>query len=367
MNKRKKIQVLKNNKAITLIALVVTIIVLIILAGVSISLVLGDNGIIEKAKEAKQNTEHAKIEEEMQVNETVDYLENLGESGYQGGNYDDPYIPIGFTHIEGTWNSGYTIKDKLGNEFVWVPCVINQAKVKEKDKVVTFGKTLPNTSEATDVYYMYNNENLTITGETGITADEIQTSVGIYGGFYIAKYEAGIQGDIENYNLETKIKVDGTVKPLSQSGKGLWNNIKREDAIIVSKNMIDKEKTGSKSALISGAAWDTTLRWIVSTSDNAMNEPNVGFDINSQGKGWYSDRAQNKRHLTGYYSINNIYDIAGNIREWTTEECKHNNTDYCVSRGGYYYYSGANYPAANRKYSNDYESQNIGFRVVLYK
>lgn len=67
-------------KGITLIALVVTIIVLIILAGVSISLVLGDNGIITKAKEAKQNTELAKIEEEVQLKEVTDYVKNINNS-----------------------------------------------------------------------------------------------------------------------------------------------------------------------------------------------------------------------------------------------------------------------------------------------
>lgn len=46
---------LKGQKGITLVALVVTIIVLIILAGVSISLVLGQNGIFTKAKQGKVN------------------------------------------------------------------------------------------------------------------------------------------------------------------------------------------------------------------------------------------------------------------------------------------------------------------------
>ena len=78
MNKKGKNKQLRNKNGITLIALVVTIIVLIILAGVSISLVLGDNGIITKAKEAKQNTELGKIEEEVQLNEAVEYIENLG-------------------------------------------------------------------------------------------------------------------------------------------------------------------------------------------------------------------------------------------------------------------------------------------------
>ena len=63
LNKEKKIIMQKNTKGITLIALVVTVIVLIILAGVSISLVLGENGIVIKAKKAKENTELAKTED----------------------------------------------------------------------------------------------------------------------------------------------------------------------------------------------------------------------------------------------------------------------------------------------------------------
>ena len=54
---------LRQNKAITLIALVVTIVVLLILAGVSINLILDDNGIIEKSKEAKLETRASQVED----------------------------------------------------------------------------------------------------------------------------------------------------------------------------------------------------------------------------------------------------------------------------------------------------------------
>ena len=80
--------------------------------------------------------------------------------------YDEPYIPEGFTHI-GTadWNSGYQIKETAtGNIFVWVPCVLDQTKVKDGDKVETFKRTLPTTTDTTDPYYMYSN-NLTIIGD----------------------------------------------------------------------------------------------------------------------------------------------------------------------------------------------------------
>ena len=75
MNKR-----IKNNNGVTLVALVVTIIVLIILAGISINLLLGDNGIITIAKKAKENIELAKIEEETQLNELYTQLESGGSN-----------------------------------------------------------------------------------------------------------------------------------------------------------------------------------------------------------------------------------------------------------------------------------------------
>ena len=78
---------MKNQKGVTLVALVVTIIVLIILAGISIKLLLGDNGIITIAKKAKENTELAKIEEETELNELYTQLENNG--GTSGGTIYD--------------------------------------------------------------------------------------------------------------------------------------------------------------------------------------------------------------------------------------------------------------------------------------
>ena len=81
---------MKNDNGITLVALVVTIIILIILAGISINLILGDNGIITIAKKAKENTELAKVEEEKSLNEIYKQLEI--ESGSLGGNTSDDSI-----------------------------------------------------------------------------------------------------------------------------------------------------------------------------------------------------------------------------------------------------------------------------------
>ena len=328
--KRKNLNKIENNniKGITLIALVITIVVLIILAGVAINLTLSQNGIFNKAKEARENYMQAANEEqegitniETTIGEITEGKGNSNVGPVAGGSYDNPYIPTGYTHI-GTedWNSGYRISDtgdETGNIFVWVPCVTDANKIKSGDNVQIFKRTLPSTTSTTDPYYMYNKKNYTITGEEN-PASQIKESVRKYGGFYIAAYEAGIAGTKENYSLGTKTATDGSVKPLSKTGCGVWNHISRTNALTVSASMVSTTD-GVKSGLISGECWDTTLKWMVNSSTNASK--NTGYDTNSAGKGWYSDVSSNTRHTTGYYAVNNIYDMAGNVWEWTTENC----------------------------------------------
>jgi len=188
---------IKNNeKAITLIALVVTIIVLIILAGVSINLVLGNNGIITKARDARSNFQRAAEEEQTnldnlyaEMNEKIDGTSNpggqggsenspqQGKSGYAGESYNDPYVPTGFNHVGSEdWNHGYTIQDDLGNQFVWVPCSTADPL---PEGVVRFQKTLPASNDSSDPNYKYNQYNYTLhpSGEptettTGVNAED---------------------------------------------------------------------------------------------------------------------------------------------------------------------------------------------------
>ncbi len=88
----KKMKIKKGNFGITLIALVITVIVLIILAGVTISLVVGDNGIITKAKEAKQNMTNASAEEKELMQNMLNEMNEI-ESGIGGGEIDPPNPP----------------------------------------------------------------------------------------------------------------------------------------------------------------------------------------------------------------------------------------------------------------------------------
>ena len=89
-----------------------------------------------------------------------------------------------------------------------------------------------------------------------------------------------------------------------------------------------------------------------------------GYDTNSTGNGWYE---KDDKIVTGQYQINNIYDMAGNVYEWTTENCIDNGNSYSVDRGGRYYFSGSNSPACMRDFHDKRTFRDVGFRVVLYK
>ena len=125
---------MKKNKGITLVALVVTIVVLLILAGVSINLVLGNNGIIAKAKDAETKSAEARENDLKGMNSLIEQMESAlnGSGNGTGGGSDTkvpaeataetaPYFPDStFTKKEGTIDTGLVIQDASGNEYVWV-------------------------------------------------------------------------------------------------------------------------------------------------------------------------------------------------------------------------------------------------------
>ena len=132
MNKKLKI---KQEKGITLIALVVTIVVLLILAGVSISLVINNNGVISKAKDARDKYAEAQTNDEKQLEETSDWIDEM-EKGIK--KVDGVPIPEGYYYVGGTKAKGIVISDNIadneldkgkenvrrdldGNQWVWVP------------------------------------------------------------------------------------------------------------------------------------------------------------------------------------------------------------------------------------------------------
>ena len=195
--------------------------------------------------------------------------------------------------------------------------------------------------------------------------DTNQESVNTYGGFYIARYEAG-DGDANGTPRSSSSSNSNTV--VSKKGAIVYNYISQTDSITRAESMY----TG-KSKLISGAGWDRTLNWLIETKAKTENE----VFVNSSSWGNYNDSTGNAKTNSGpsnlnyttgrneAWKANNIYDLAGNVWDWTTEA---RSSDKRVSRGGDYNDRGSIYPASNRygDYGPDYSDINFGFRPALY-
>ena len=176
-----------------------------------------------------------------------------------------------------------------------------------------------------------------------------KNSVNKYGGFFIARYEAG--------SAKPRISSSGTTDVvLSQANKYPYNYISQTESIAKAKE-IANGKTSVTAGLINGAAWDRTLNWIIETNSN-MSLADINEDSTSWGNyynssfnftGKYSTYYGNKftdvtvstpkltnriyllgTGVTDYTKRNNIYDLAGNCWEWTTES---NSSDLRVGRG----------------------------------
>ena len=178
-------------------------------------------------------------------------------------------------------------------------------------------------------------------------------------GYYIARYEAGLSGTTANNSLSTKTAI--TVKPLSISGKGVWNSIKQSDASTVSKNMYgivtdNSEKRLFASDLVNSYAWDTAIAYI--------NKCGANSNYANQGRLQSGSLATtgNATDGTNKDVQCKIYDMAGNVYEWTTEHSS-NSSFPCVTRGGNY---GDTYTASSRSNNSDDAYNNIGFRPLLY-
>ena len=414
---------------------------MLILAGVTITALLGDDGIIKKAQDAANSTNEAVEEELAGMQNLTDKMNEIlgGNGGGTGGDepevptvtekgqivtssdssvtfnvYTDSTgtakIPVGFcvvkdsavnTEDKNTVSSGLVISDvaeddldnsKKGNQFVWVPVAdyANNFHLIEGYFSNSLQKRLSASSNPSREAGASLTEILPGKPYTANTVLGTAESVAMYksvkdnGGFYIARYEAGVAGTTSSTtsNDENKQTQDGNVKPVSQKGVGVWNyipwggttaveasdnlpgNDNANGAVKVARSMYTKSSTcGVTSTLCYGVQWDAALNFIDSTY---VTGNSTGFVKNSTNMGNYSGSIATTGSNTSYQQ-KHIYDLAGNVYEWTMEA--YDTTDR-VGRGGDYRSSGSNDPASIRYRSNpDYSNYNgnlVGFRVALY-
>ena len=152
---------MKNKNGITLVSLVVTIIVLIILAGVSINLTLGENGIITMAKKARENMELAKVDEERQLNELYEQI--VAEGGSSGNESDDAIIRLA------------QFKKEIASALTDMG--IETAENADASTMSNNIRSLTGSSSADKVSYDNTNSGLTATNVQG-AVDELNNSLG---------------------------------------------------------------------------------------------------------------------------------------------------------------------------------------------
>ena len=413
---------LRRNKGITLIALVVTIIVLLILAGISIAMLTGQNGILNRAAEAKEKTRAAQEDEneKLQGYEKIinQYAENLPI-----GEETTPYLPNStFSKKEGDLATGLVIQDANQNEYVWVevPTTIYDNTTynnngANKPKNTDEWEKIRECLKAYTVDYSDSSYKDTNTDGTTYSVDYQNMLKSVYtnGGFWLGRYEAGLEGDTPRTSYTEILPSD---KAVIKQNKIPYNFVRRDEAQELATRM---NYNGCTSSLIFGIQWDLTLKYIEEKTVELAEEANkdtVRADIKSKltsnsttignyynseftlnrGKfatyndlsDWKSYNSEEKPTLvtgsqkqaqssnsnaillttgaTEATNLQNIYDIAGNVWEWTREIYATSNP--CVVRGGCYYYDGSNNPAKDR--SNDSTSSSnsvVGFRLGLWK
>ena len=388
--KRTKQQNQKFNQGITLVALVVTIVVLLILSSVSLNLVLGDNGIIVKAKEAAETTAAAQEKEAMERNLLEKELENsLATPTPKPQPTDGVKIPAGFYYVGGTKTSGIVISDNvndkdkyknkavvgtdlLGNQYVWIPCTTDNTSSELQYTRTEWGvevdgddnsRAIKDELTLTDASVTYSDAD-TANGINADVSKEIvaqikaeKASVAQYGGYYIGRYEVGRNSDtaVVKYNQTPYASIT-------------WST-----AYGLAKKIITNSEVNSY--LCSSYAWDTAVNFIQNNSTAKNYATSIeGFNGNwnpqavKDPSGNVIKPAGTSQQLnTGLTTqFCNIFDMGGNEAEFTTE-LNPGTSETVVLRGGCYYDYYYFYPAGLR-WDGDSGSARIfyGFRATLF-
>lgn len=455
-------QKFKNNSkttGITLIALVITIIVLLILAGISIMMLSGDNSILNQAGKSRDNTGEKSTAERVKLaymaaltegkGNVSNHLDDELKKEFGNGNYTlasdlskvtidgkDYYfdgtvtpgggggekqtvadlrtaaisngvsalsttdtttiidnknneikVPKGFgiaTDSGINVAEGIVIEDAThegttkGSQFVWVP-VGTITKTDGSTETIALKRYVFNTSGAVDetlsktepsdqlktsasesVYYTEGLKDSTTINTHAKDIAIFISKANSSKGYYIARYEAGISGTTSSTTASTL--ADGSTSKnsssaaqiVTKSGVGVWNRINQVNAALVCQNMYNITNDKVTSDLINSYAWDTAIVFIQKCGNNGNDSSKYSIQngyssINSSAP---QSTGTNKLKYTAEYNSNTlrdtpiedtqckIYDMAGNVYEWSTETSSKTISDEwgtlnyaCVCRG----------------------------------
>ena len=283
-----------------------------------------------------------------QFKDVYEYMQTNTKVTYSDG---DVWVPEEFKIAKdsaSTVQGGVVIEDKDRNQFVWVPV----ATIADYKRTWYKGEgSLSDYSEA-------------------LPEDE-KTSVERYKGFYIGRYEAGDKENTEAKTLRSSNDVTKTVT--IKANQAPYNYVTRTQAVSLAEGFATKQGYKAKTKLVSSYAWDTTIAFLQKVNSDYGNSSEEGNYRDTTFS--YTDitgasqtKATSSRVLvpTGQTTpVCNIYDMGGNVMEWTTESFSYTPYPY-AERGGNSYGTFANNPAGYRSGNSDIASDYDGFRLTLF-
>ena len=378
------------NKGITLVALIITIVVMLILVAVSVNVIIKSNliGTAEKTvnkyktaseEEANGGTieingkEYASIEDYIQSTKPLPNIE-AGVRAETNSNYKGATIPKGFTvsgikseqTIEGglviydipegttiDWTNPDSVKTAY-NQFVWIPVEVTASDTETNISAFRRSAWTANaetggertTGLSTD--YTEPDSTNDTADKTGIANQiaNLTKSIYKYGGFYIGRYEAGSETERTSSSGVTTLGIKQDMYPYNYVKWGdSESSIGTTGAVYLSNSLYNTNEYGATSMLCTGACWDSMLDFIKDSKHSVTDSTKWGNYSNSEtytiNRGKYAvyssgtlgnfqdvdneyskEKSKSILLTTGATERNcskNIYDVAGNCFEWTTE------------------------------------------------
>ena len=388
------------NKGITLVALIITIVVMLILVAVSVNVIIKSNliGTAEKAvdkynkvAEEEGNSgvieingkKYASIEDYQAKKEYIDSNIPGGTRVTENTKYvsggKTAWIPKGFTvsgidsertidsglviydipeGITPDWTNPDSVKTKY-NQFVWIPVEVKSTDTEnsiaafrrsvwqDNERVADNTQSSTSFPKNTSAWSNYAEPNATndTADKTGIANQiaNLTKSIYKYGGFYIGRYEAGSKTPRTSSSGVTEIGIKQDMYPYIYVKWGdSMSSIGTTGAVYLSNSLYNTNEYGATSMLCTGACWDSMLDFIKDSKHSVTDSTTWGNYKNSEtykiyrgslynNSSWSLADTTNGTDVTKGTSIllttgaterncsKNIYDVAGNCWEWTTE------------------------------------------------
>ena len=295
-------------------------------------------------------------------------------------------VPAGFKVTDDADNvtEGMVVQDKDGNEFVWIPVGIK--KKSNPNETITLGRYLFDSEGSPSIYSggTYIEEDSTDPTSLKNYGNTIAKNIKEFisrtneaGGFYIGRYEARIEGYTGRAYLNTDNEENSFTdyiggKLVEKPNEQVFNFVTQNKAAELSRSMYNSNNF--ESDLINSYAWDTAILFL-QEYDNRTNAVRSNTNFYKEKYSLQGRLSANGIKNQGTNNLNvpesstdkicNVYDIADNCYEWSTETNTANTTYSCIRRGGSYTWSVAG--SSNRDAGRGFKVYQYGsFRPILY-